>query len=151
MLLSLAGVPAGVLLGSVIGAALANRAVPRLPPIVMPRWVRVTGFVVLGCLTGVRLEPTALGVLASIALPVLAAVGVLLLLNLLLAMLLVRRYQVDAMTAVLATAPGGLSEIVGVSLDWGARTSLVVAVHSVRVLVIVLVALPLLVAVLSAR
>jgi hypothetical protein len=117
----------------------------------MPRWVRVTGFVVLGCLTGVRLEPTALGVLASIALPVLAAVGVLLLLNLLLAMLLVRRYQVDAMTAVLATAPGGLSEIVGVSLDWGARTSLVVAVHSVRVLVIVLVALPLLVAVLSAR
>lgn len=150
MLLSLLQVPAGVLLGAVIGAALANGAVPRTSPIAMPRWVRVTGFVVLGCLTGVRLEPAALGVLARIALPVLVAVGVLLLLNVLLALVLVRRYRVDAMTAVLATAPGGLSEIVGVSLDWGARTSLVVAVHSVRVLVIVLVALPLLVAYLSA-
>ncbi|MCT4574232.1 AbrB family transcriptional regulator, partial [Bacillus thuringiensis] len=85
------------------------------------------------------------------ALHVLASVALLLLLNVLLALLLVRRYKVDAMTAVLATAPGGLSEIVAVSMDWGARTSVVVAIHTVRVMVIVLVALPLLVAYLSTR
>jgi len=150
-LLSVLHVPAGVLLGAVVGAALANRAIPRAGAITMPRWVRVVGFVMLGCITGVRLEPEALGVLAGVALPVLGAVCVLLVLNMALALLLVHRYRVDPMTAVLATAPGGLSEIVGVSLDWGARTSLVVAVHSVRVLVIVLVALPLLVAYLSAQ
>lgn len=147
--LHLLRVPAGILLGAVIGSALANRAIPRTRAVTMPRGVRVVGFVVLGALTGVRLEAEALRVLGRIALPVLGAVAVLLLVNILLALVLVRRYKVDAMTAVLATAPGGLSEIVGVSMDWGARTSLVVAIHSVRVMVIVLVALPLLVAFLS--
>ncbi|MGC5628265.1 AbrB family transcriptional regulator [Georgenia sp. Z1344] len=150
-LLDLLGVPAGILLGSVIGAALANRAIPGTSAVTMPRGFRVVGFVLIGCLTGVRLEPHALSVLARIALPVLASVALLLLLNVLLALLLVRRYKVDAMTAVLATAPGGLSEIVAVSMDWGARTSVVVAIHTVRVMVIVLVALPLLVAYLSTR
>ncbi|MGC5615482.1 AbrB family transcriptional regulator [Georgenia sp. Z1491] len=151
LVLHLLSVPAGILLGSVIGGALANRAVPGTSAVNMPRAVRVVGFVLLGALTGVRLEPHALGILARVALPVLGSVAILLLINVALALVLVRRYRVDAMTAVLATAPGGLSEIVGVSMDWGARTSLVVAIHTVRVMVIVLVALPLLVAYLSTR
>ncbi|WP_193312838.1 AbrB family transcriptional regulator [Georgenia subflava] len=149
-LLSVLGVPAGVLLGSVLGAALANRAVPGLSVVQMPRGVRVVGFVLLGCVTGVQLEPAALATLGHVIGPLLGAVAVLLCLNIVLALVLVRRYDVDPMTAVLATAPGGVSEIVGVAMDRGARISLVLAVHSVRVLVIVLIALPLLLAYLSA-
>jgi uncharacterized membrane protein AbrB (regulator of aidB expression) len=66
-----------------------------------------------------------------------------------LAIVLHRRYGVDPVTALLACAPGGVSEISVLADDHNARTGVVIAVHVVRVVTVVLVVLPLLVMVLG--
>lgn len=139
-------VPAGILVGAVIGSACANLLWPRAEPITFPPLMRQVAFVLLGTIAGVRLEMDALVGLARIAIPVLLAVGMLLVVNLLLAVVLVRRSGLDPQTAVLAAAPGGLSEIAGVAVDVRAQVDVVVAVHTIRVLLVVLVVLPLAVA-----
>jgi membrane AbrB-like protein len=103
----------------------------------------------LGCAAGARLEPSTLVALARLALPILLAVAVLLLLDVVLAAVLTRRYAVDPVTALLACAPGGVSEMTMMAQDADARTEIVVAVHVVRVATVVLVALPLLLLVLG--
>ncbi|MPZ93578.1 MAG: ammonia monooxygenase [Propionibacteriales bacterium] len=154
--LTLAKVPAGTLVGAVVGSAVANRLSARrseLPAEVaqrsLPTPVRVVGMVLLGCVAGVRLDRGTLHNLAEVALPL--GIGVLLLLavNVLVAAVLVRRYGIDPLTAVLACAPGGVSEIAVTASQLGARTGVVLSVHMVRVLAVVLVVLPLLVAVLG--
>lgn len=138
-------VPAGILVGAVVGSACANLAWRPSNPIVVPPTFRHVGFVLLGVVAGVRLEVAAIINLAKVS-PVLAlSIVILLTVNLLLAVLLIRRYDIDPKTAVLATAPGGLSEIAGLALESRANLPLVVAVHTIRVLFVVLVALPLLV------
>lgn len=140
-------VPAGVLLGSVLGSALANRAMSRSSePRSLPPPVRTVGLVLLGCAVAVRLDGHTLSTLGHIALPLLAGIALLLLLDVALACLLVVRYDVDAMTAVLACAPGGVSGIAITADQMGARMGVVLAIHTVRVLAVVLAALPLLVA-----
>jgi membrane AbrB-like protein len=100
--------------------------------------------VLLGCAAGVRLEAGTLQTLLHLALPLLLAVAVLLVLDVALAVVLTRRYDVDPVTALLACAPGGVSEMTVLAHDTNARTGIVVAVHVVRVVTVVLVALPLL-------
>ena len=46
------------------------------------------------------------------------------------------------MTALLACAPGGVSEMTMMAEDANARTEIVIAIHVVRVATVVLVALP---------
>ena len=56
-----------------------------------------------------------------------------------------RRYDVDPLTAVLACAPGGVSEIAITASQLGAEVGIVLAIHTVRVLAVVLLVLPVLV------
>ncbi|MDT0378176.1 AbrB family transcriptional regulator [Streptomyces sp. DSM 42041] len=147
LLFTVLRVPAGTVVGSVVGSALVNRWRPaafdhRLPV----RALRTVGMVLLGCVAGARLDAETLRILAGLALPLLGGVALLLLLEMLLAALLIVRHGVDPVTAVLAFAPGGLSEISLTAQDMGARMSLVLAVHMARVLAVVLLVLPLLVA-----
>ncbi|MDQ4085753.1 MAG: AbrB family transcriptional regulator [Actinomycetota bacterium] len=139
-------VPAGGIVGAVAGSAMASGLRGHRPP---PRAVRVVGMVLLGCAAGVRLDPETLRTLLRLALPLLAAVTALLVLDVALAVVLHRRYGVDPLTALLACAPGGVSEISVLAQDTNARTGIVIAVHVVRVVTVVLVALPLLVALLG--
>lgn len=134
-------VPAGGIVGAVAGSAAASGMRAHPPP---PYAVRVAGMVLLGCAAGVRLEQATLVTLLHLALPLLLAVAALLLLDVALAAVLVRRYGVDPMTALLACAPGGVGEIAMLAHDANARTEVVVAVHVVRVVTVVLVVLPLL-------
>lgn len=142
--LTLLRLPAGALIGAVIGAAAVNRVRPAKGVRPIPVWVRVTGLVLLGCVAGASLDLSTLESLARMALPLLAAVVGLLVLDLALAWVLVRYYGVDALTAVMACAPGGVSEIALTAAQAGARMGVVLAIHGVRVLVVVTVALPLL-------
>jgi uncharacterized protein len=105
--------------------------------------------VLLGCAAGVRLEAATLQTLLHLVVPILLAVAGLLLLDFALALLLTRRYGVDPVTALLACAPGGVSEMTVLADDANARTGIVVAVHVVRVVTVVLIALPLLLLVLG--
>ncbi|GAA2138059.1 hypothetical protein GCM10009844_05740 [Nocardioides koreensis] len=145
--LGLARVPAGVLIGSVLGSALVNRSpLARQGPRAAPRAVRVCGLVLLGGAVATQVHAGTLGELLKIWVPLLAAVVLLLVADVLLAWLLVRRYRVDAVTAVLACAPGGFSAISGVADEMGARMGVVLAVHTVRILAVVLLVLPVLIA-----
>lgn len=140
-LLVLLQVPAGGIVGAVAGSAVASGIRAHPPP---PYAVRVAGMVLLGCAAGVRLEAGTLHTLLHLALPLLLAIGALLALDVGLASVLVRRYGVDPVTALLACAPGGVSEMTVLAHDLNARTGIVVAVHVVRVVTVVLVVLPLL-------
>lgn len=146
LLLGLLQVPAGGIVGAVAGSALASGVRGLAPP---SRGVRVVGMVLLGCAAGARLELGTLRVLLHLAVPIVLAVAVLLVVDVVLAAVLTRRYGVDPVTALLACAPGGVSEMTMLALDVGARTEIVVAVHVVRVVTVVLVALPLLLLVLG--
>lgn len=146
LLLVLLQVPAGGIVGAVAGSAVASGVRGHAPP---ARGVRVVGMVLLGCAAGARLEPSTLEALLHLALPIVLAVAALLVLDVALAAVLTRRYGVDPVTALLACAPGGVSEMTMMALDADARTEIVVAVHVVRVVTVVLVALPLLLLVLG--
>jgi membrane AbrB-like protein len=145
-LLVLLHVPAGGIVGAVAGSALASGARSHPPP---PRAVRVVGMVLLGCAAGVRLEAETLQTLLHLLVPLLLAVVTLLALDVGLATVLVRRYSVDPVTALLACAPGGVAEMTILAHDLEARTGIVVAIHVVRVVTVVLVVLPLLLLVLG--
>jgi uncharacterized protein len=145
-LLALLHVPAGGIVGAVAGSALASGVRGCAPP---SRAVRVVGMVLLGCAAGARLEWSTLQSLLHLALPILLAVAVLLAVDVALAAVLTRRYGVDPVTALLACAPGGVGEMTMLALDMQARTEIVVAVHVVRVVTVVLVAMPLLLLVLG--
>ncbi|MQA10370.1 MAG: ammonia monooxygenase [Pseudonocardiaceae bacterium] len=141
-LLTLLGVPAGAIVGAVLGSAVVSIRGARLRAV--PPSTRIVGLVLLGCAAGVRLEPDSLLMLAKLAVPLVGAVVVLLALNVGLALLLTKRYQVDPITAMFACAPGGLSEIGSLAETYGARVGVVVAVHVVRVILVVVLLLPIL-------
>jgi uncharacterized protein len=140
-LLVLFNVPAGGIVGAVAGSAVASGVRGRPPP---PYGVRVVGMVLLGCAAGVRLDLQTLETLLHLVVPVLVAVVLLLALDVGLAVVLVRRYSVDPVTALLACAPGGIGEMAVLADEANARTGIVIAIHVVRVATVVLVALPLL-------
>jgi uncharacterized protein len=140
-LLVLLNVPAGGIVGAVAGSAVTAGFRGRPPP---PYGVRVVGLVLLGCAAGVRLDLQTLETLVHLIVPLLVAVGLLLALDVGLATVLVRRYAVDPVTALLACAPGGVSEMSVLADQANARTGIVIAIHVVRVATVVLVALPLL-------
>lgn len=149
-LLELFGVPAGMLLGAMIGAALANqRWTPRTVPVMLPMPLRYAGLIGLGCVTGMLVTVESLRATAVIAGPVAGAYLAFIALNLLFVGFLVHRYDVDPVSAVLAVAPGGLSEVTSMALEKNARLALVLSVHAVRVLVIVLVLLPIVLVVIA--
>ena len=104
----------------------------------------------LGVLAGARLGAETLQTLAISAVPVLVAVVLLLGLSMLLARYLFSRHGVDPLTAVMATAPGGISELASVAEQRGAAMHIVLAIHLFRVLVVVLVVLPIVLLILRA-
>lgn len=148
LLLATLRVPAGVLVGAVLGSVLANRMTGSWGgPRPLPTGVRVLGLGMLGAGVGTRIDGGTLNLMSHIAVPLLGAFVVLLVLDVALSVLLVSRYQVDPITAVFACLPGGLSGIAVVAHESGARMGVVLAVHTVRILTVLLVVVPLLVTV----
>ncbi|WP_130451510.1 AbrB family transcriptional regulator [Zhihengliuella halotolerans] len=156
-LLALLQVPAGALIGAVLGAMAVNRLADvvvrrsqarsspesgRRRQRQLPAMVRIVGQILLGVLAGAQLDGETLGLLLRALGPVIAAVLVMLGCSVLLARYLVCRHHVDPLTAVMAVAPGGISELAVAAQRQGARMHVVLAIHMFRVLVVVLVVLP---------
>ncbi|WP_253856044.1 AbrB family transcriptional regulator [Prauserella alba] len=144
------GIPAGMLLGSALGAGLVNQPVtPRMRPATFPRAMRQTGLIAIGFVSGVMLTVDSLVSTAAVALPVVAAYLALGILNLVFITLLMSRYRVDPATAVLTVTPGGLSEVSSLAVDKGAQLGVVLTVHAVRLFALVFLVLPILLTVLA--
>lgn len=143
VLLTVLHVPAGGIIGAVLGSGLVSMS--RSAPTDTAA-LRLGGLCFLGIASGLRLDAATLGVLGSIAVPVLISIGGLVAVQFGLAWVLTR-LGIDAATAVLSAAPGGLGEIGTLAGDVKADVGVVTAIHVVRIVIVVLVMLPILVSV----
>jgi uncharacterized membrane protein AbrB (regulator of aidB expression) len=103
----------------------------------------------LGVMAGARLSVETLHLLALSALPVALSVLILLGFTMVLARYLFSCHRIDPLTAVMAAAPGGISELSVSAARQGAIMNVVLTVHLFRVLVVVLVVLPVLILVIG--
>jgi membrane AbrB-like protein len=132
-------VPAGALLGALAGAFVINVAWPG------PRLARVFrtgGKALSGAVIGLSFTPAMVGLAVGLAPVVILGVGVLIVAGLGMSLVLHRRFGWDLPTALYACTPGGLSELAATSEDVGANTQVVIAVHTVRVVAIVVAGPP---------
>ncbi len=130
-------IPAGVLIGtlamvgagSVLGSTLLG-----LPQPPVPSWINGTLQIMLGMLVGFRMSREELrsGVRALVPASLLSII--LISTTIITALIVARLTYVDLVTALFATAPGGLTEMSVVSLGFGADGAAVTTVQLVRVL-----------------
>lgn len=134
------GVPAGALLGSVVGVALLNTVTQLGPATDLPGPARFLAYAALGWLVGQGVTRATLAQVGRSFVPVVAVVVALLLFGLLLGWVLVRLDVMDPATSYLATSPGALSQMAAVAASVGADATLVTTVHTIRVVVLLLLA-----------
>jgi membrane AbrB-like protein len=140
------GVPAGGVLGAVVGAVCVNlwRPGDRLP-----RPFREAGKILLGTVVGLSFAPALMSTIVAALLPIAVGVALLIVSGLAVSVLLHVRFGWDLPTALYAATPGGLSELAIVAHEEGAQGHIVIAVHTVRVATIVILGPPLLTLLLS--
>ncbi|MBN1527491.1 MAG: AbrB family transcriptional regulator [Thermoleophilaceae bacterium] len=134
-----ARVTAGVLLGPmvltgvvVLSGLAGDFAVPDL--------LAQTAFALIGLQVGLRFTKSTLRMLGRLTGPVLALIAALLAFCFGLAVLLDATTSASLLDAYLATTPGGLYAVLAVAFGAGANTTFIVAVQSLRVLAMVLLA-----------
>jgi uncharacterized protein len=128
--------PAGALLGSLVAVAAWNVASDGRAAV--PRWLRTPSRVLVGATIGSLATPVLLRSLgASVGWAVLCTTGVVVL-GLLLGLLLAATSGLDRRTALLASCPGGISEMVALADESGADVEVVLGVQLVRKVVVLL-------------
>jgi hypothetical protein len=132
-------VPAATLLGPMILSAVVVLAVPdgrfTVPPL-----ARESAFALIGLQVGLRFTLETVREVGRLVVPVLLNILGLMAACFVLAVLLDAVTSVDLIDAYLATTPGGLYAVLAVGFGAGANTTFVLAVQTLRVLVMVLVA-----------
>jgi membrane AbrB-like protein len=131
--------PAGKLLGPLLLAAGLTLALPAdsfgVPPL-----LREVAFALIGLQVGLRFTVATVRQLGRLLLPVVASVVVLVAACFGLAALLHATTHASLLDAYLATTPGGLYAVLAAAAGTGADMTFVVAVQSLRLLVMVLLA-----------
>jgi membrane AbrB-like protein len=134
-----AGLTAGVLLGPMIATGVVVLAVPGggfdVPPL-----LRETAFAVIGLQVGLRFTRATIALLGRLLLPVTLMILALLAACFGLALALDAATSASLLDSYLATTPGGLYAVLAVASGTGADTTFVVAVQTLRVFVMVLLA-----------
>lgn len=144
-LLMLLRVPGGMLVGAIL--AVATLSLLGAPVFRDPRAKKVAQ-VVVGTGIGATLTPESFSLLRTLALPILASIAALVLVGLISGLVIARTTGLDLATALTATAPGGMIEMVLVSDAVGGASSIVAGIHVMRILA-VLGALPFVLALLT--
>ena len=132
-------VTAGVLLGPMVLAGALVLAGP-LEDFAVPDLLGQTAFALIGLQVGLRFTPATLRLLGRLTVPVLLAIGGLLVTCFGLAVLLDLTTSATLLDSYLATTPGGLYAVLAVAYGAGADTTFIVAVQSLRVVAMVLLA-----------
>ena len=144
-LLQWLGVPGGLIIGAMVGAALATLAGGFEPT--MPSWLQAPAMIVVGAAIGVLVTRAALGALKAAAFPAVLSAVLIILAGLGIAYLL-RRLGIAPPGDVLATSPGGITAVAAIAVEQRQGAVEVSLFHLVRV-VLVLLSLPLLIHVLG--
>lgn len=129
-------IPAGGLLGPmVLGAVLHGAGIVRLQ---LPAPLLDAAYLIVGLTIGLLYTRSTVRYVVRVLPQLLASTLVLLALCALSGSLLVATLHVDALTAYLATTPGGLDSVTVIALGSGANVPLVLAVQTLRIFVVVL-------------
>lgn len=130
--------PVPMLLGPmVLAAVLALTAVDDLA---VPPLAREVAFALIGLQVGLRFTPATMRLVGRLLVPALAAVVGLIAACFGLAALLALAADVSLFDAYLATTPGGLYAVLAIGFDTGADTTFVLAMQTLRLFAMVLLA-----------
>jgi membrane AbrB-like protein len=132
-------VPAGSLLGPMIVAAVLTLILGR-GGFAVPAVLREPAFAAIGLQVGLRFTPQLLREAGRLLLPSLACIAGLLVACFGLALVLEALAGVSLLDAYLATTPGGLYAVLAAAFGTGADTTFVIAVQTLRLFVMVLLA-----------
>ena len=125
----------GVFVPLIIAAVLQGMG---LITIVLPPWLLIAAFSIIGLWVGLRFErQTVLYALRAMPVMLVGIIALILLCGLSAAML-VWLVDTDPLTAFLATIPGGLDAIAIIAVDSNADISFVLALQTVRLFVVIL-------------
>ena len=123
--------PAAPLLGAMVGVAVVNIATSSAFAIAPAgRWIV---YVCMGWLLGLSVTTDALTELRNAFVPIVVTVVAFLVFGLVAAWLLWRFTSIDSLTALLATAPGGIAQMGAFSVSAGANVPIVLTVHVLRI------------------
>ena len=129
--------PAAPLLGAMVGVAVVNIATSSAFAIAPAgRWIV---YVCMGWLLGLSVTTDALKELRSAFVPIVVTVVAFLVFGLVAAWLLWRFTSIDSLTALLATAPGGIAQMGAFSVSAGANVPIVLTVHVLRITSVIVV------------
>lgn len=129
--------PAGSLLGPMIAAAVLTLTIGEFT---VPAVLREPGFAAIGLQVGLRFTPAMVRAAGRLLLPSLLCIAGLLVTCFGLALLLHATADVTLLDAYLATTPGGLYAVLAAAFGTGADTTFVIAVQTLRLFVMVLLA-----------
>jgi len=132
-------VTAGVLLGPLIATGALVLAGP-LEGFAVPDLLGQAAFALIGLQVGLRFTPETVRLLGRLTLPVLGAIAGLLVTCFGLAVLLDATTSATLLDSYLATTPGGLYAVLAVAYGSNADTTFIVAVQTLRVVAMVLLA-----------
>ena len=131
--------PAAALLGPMLLAGAVTMGVPSeawtVPPL-----LRDAAFALIGLQVGLRFTRETVRQVGGLVVPVLGAIAALIAGSFVLAVLLHATAPVSLLDAYLATTPGGLYAVLAIAVGAGSNTAFVIAVQSLRLLVMVLLA-----------
>ncbi|MGI8623855.1 MAG: AbrB family transcriptional regulator [Solirubrobacteraceae bacterium] len=131
--------PAGTLLGPLAIAGALALARP-FGAFAVPALLQQAAFILIGLQVGLRFTVSTVKEVGRLLVPVLLCIVALMVVCFGLAVLLDLMTPVSLLDAYLATTPGGLYAVVAVAFGAGANTTFILAVQSVRLLVMVLLA-----------
>lgn len=123
--------PAAPLLGAMIGVAIVNMT--SMTAFDFPTSVKWIVYVMIGWLLGVGVTKDTLSQLRTAVVPIVVTVVAFLLFGLVAAWLLWKFTSFDSLTALLATAPGGIAQMGALSATAGANVPIVLTVHVLRI------------------
>lgn len=138
---SWAGLPAGAFVGAMVLTGIASVSGLRLCP--LPVAFRTGAQVGLGGLIGLNVTPEVIGVFRAMLLPTLAVTVAMVAWGILLAFMVRKRTGWNLMTCLIATCPGGITQLASIADELGADPLRVSLLHLVRLFTIFLVLPPL--------
>jgi membrane AbrB-like protein len=129
-------VPAGVLIGTLlaVGAVSVGGAYLGLPQLSIPSWGRYVLQILLGMMVGLRIDRESLRSGAHALVPASLLAAILILTTVAAALLTAPLTSADLVTVLFAAAPGGLTEMSLISMNFGADAAGVATVQLARVL-----------------
>lgn len=130
-------IPAGSLLGPMVAAALLTLTIGSFQ---VPVLLREPAFAAIGLQVGLRFTPGLLRQAGRLLLPTLLCVAALLIACFGLALILDATTDASLLDSYLATTPGGLYAVLAAAFGTGADTTFVIAVQTLRLFVMILLA-----------